>query len=124
VHIRYVEPVDILAWKPVGGLHTSIDVYSFAVVVWELATGLDIVEHLGLSGRENREIGSLVGYPTIIASRIQKGASDLVAMCGEKLSDLAQLIKECWRPDRINRPSADDILVRATPYLLPRKPDE
>ncbi len=101
-----------MAWEAVCLFHTSIDVYSFAVIVWELAAGRSMAKHLGFSGQW-WELP--VGYGGMIARRIKEDASDLVAMCGDELSDFGQLIKDCWSPDRAKRPSADEIVVRAEP---------
>jgi hypothetical protein len=102
---RYVEPVDTAACAGVGPYHTSIDVYSFAIIMWELGTGQLAVKALGFHQPtyNNNEVGLAMmagGRPPIetVLKRYGPGVADL--------------IKDCWSLDRASRPTSTQVKVR------------
>ncbi len=97
--------MDTTACERVGHLHTSIDVFSFAMIIWELATLVP-------------ELKASLGFPEppydwkAMALKIQDGErpdiESVVKSCGE---DLGNLLKQCWSPSRESRPSSATIKV-------------
>jgi hypothetical protein len=97
--------VDNTACNQVGPYHISIDVYSFSIIIYELATGELAATGLGFPPEQydHKKLALAIRdgeRPTI---------NDAVKRCGD---DLVQLLKDCWSPDRASRPTFDIIKVR------------
>ncbi len=87
--LRYVEPVDSIACKGVGPYHTSIDVYSFSIITWELATCESAMEGLGFL-YPRRDMDEL-------ALAISDGARPPIdgTMLRRYGEEVAQLLRDC-----------------------------
>jgi hypothetical protein len=86
-------------------MHCSIDIYSFSVILWELATGRVLEYNLGVPGPPYDRDD--------VNARVRDGTRplmyDAADVCGE---EVVQLIKKCWDVDRQTRPSSSEIKVR------------
>jgi hypothetical protein len=103
--LRYVELVDLTACQAVGQLHTSIDVFSFSMIICELATLQDLRASLGFNAPpydRNKMALEILGGK-------RPDREDVVRSCGEVM---ARLLEQCWSPVRAVRPSFGKIKVR------------
>jgi hypothetical protein len=85
-------------------MHFSIDIYSFSVILWELATGRVLERNLGVPGPpyDRKEVNARVRDTRPLMY-------DAANVCGD---EVVQLIKQCWDVDRQTRPSSSEIKVR------------
>jgi serine/threonine protein kinase len=85
---------------------TKSDIYSFALVLWELLAG----------AAPFGEFEDLAAYPDELQEAIVQGLRPTIP--DRAPFDFARVIEDCWNKDATKRPTADDVVRRLQAFTL------
>lgn len=105
--VVYMAPecFSVLWESSVQPLTEAVDVYAFAIVLWEMLSG-------------HKPWAAAPTHLAVVLSVYQHGLRPPMPPEGRCPGPLAQLIHQCWAQDPKARPSAKEVLVRLRSMLI------